>query len=116
MITGCIGSESEGYFNTWSLLEGLVRKNKEMDVKYIEAEAIGFSLEHQRDVMMEGIAPGSFHRINSVKYRTPDNEEHELKFAACILSAGGKSGEIAKHANIGIGSGLLGLPLPVEER
>lgn len=116
LSSGCIGTESEGYFNTWSYLEGLIKKNKEMEVTYIDAEATGFTLERQRDVLMEGIEPGSYHRINTVKYKTPDKGEHEIKFAACILCAGGQSGEIAKHANIGTGSGLLGLPLPIENR
>ncbi|KAL0894682.1 hypothetical protein ABMA27_013227 [Loxostege sticticalis] len=113
---GCIGTESEGFFNSWNFLKGLVNKSKELGAIYVNAEVTGFELEQQRDVLMEGITPGSFERINRVKYQTPDNEEHYVKFAACILAAGDKSGHIARLAKIGTGDGLLTVPLPIEKR
>lgn len=93
-----------------------MNKSKELGAIYVNAEVTGFELEQQRDVLMEGITPGSFERINRVKYQTPDNEEHYVKFAACILAAGDKSGHIARLAKIGTGDGLLTVPLPIEKR
>lgn len=73
-------------------------------------------MEQQRDVLMEGVSPGDYKRINTVIYKANDNEEHAIKFALCVLSAGDKSGEIAELAQIGLGENLLKVPLPVERR
>ncbi|XP_047987213.1 FAD-dependent oxidoreductase domain-containing protein 1-like [Leguminivora glycinivorella] len=113
---GCLGYESEGTFDALALLGGLVKKSLDMGTNYIHAEVTGFELEKQRDVLMEGIAPGSFERINKVMYRTPENEEHSIKFAACILAAGHESSQIAQLAKIGNAGGLLAIPLPIEKR
>ncbi|XP_063838810.1 FAD-dependent oxidoreductase domain-containing protein 1 [Ostrinia nubilalis] len=113
---GCIGTESEGFFNAWNFLKGLVKKSQDLGALYLNAEVTGFELEKQRDVLMEGITPGSFRRISCVKYKTADNEEHSVKFAACILAAGDESGHIAQLADIGVGEGLLSVPLPIEKR
>lgn len=116
LITGCIGTESEGTFNSWSLLKGLVQKSEELGAMYINAEVTGFELEQQLDVLMEGVKPGTYKKINRVLFKTADNEEHAIKFAVCILAAGANSGEIAKLAKVGSGEGLLQIPLPINER
>ncbi|CAH2988631.1 unnamed protein product [Chilo suppressalis] len=113
---GCTGIESEGTFNSLELLKGLVNKAQALGSVYINAEVVGFELEKQRDVLMEGVLPGSFERINKVIYKTPDNEEHSIKFAACVLAAGDNSGNIAQLAKIGTCEGLLSIPLPIEKR
>ncbi|KAI8427718.1 hypothetical protein MSG28_002156 [Choristoneura fumiferana] len=113
---GCVGYESEGSFDSWALLRGLVQKSIDMGTTYIQADVTGFELEQQRDVLMEGVKPGSFQRINKVLYRTPDNEEYAIKFAACILAAGHESSQVAQLAKIGNGEGLLTIPLPIEKR
>lgn len=97
-------------------MQGLTRKSQQLGTIYVNAEVIGFELEKQKDVLMEGVAPGSFERINKVVYKTPDNEEFSVKFAACVLAAGDNSGGIAKLAKIGTGEGLLSIPLPIEKR
>lgn len=113
---GCMGVESEGTFNGWELHKGFVKKSKELGALYINAEVVGFDLEQQRDVLMEGVTPGAFERIMRVRYMTEDNEEYGIKFAGCILTAGSDSSEIAKFAKVGTGDGMLMVPLPVEKR
>lgn len=113
---GCVSTECEGTFNPEAFLKGLVLKNSDLGVKYVDAEVIGFDMEQQRDVLMEGVTPGGFRKISKVTYRTKDNEEYEIKFAICILAAGGCSGEVAKSAQIGVGDGLLKIPLPIQHR
>ncbi|CAH0749070.1 unnamed protein product [Diatraea saccharalis] len=113
---GCVGTESEGIFDAQALLGAFVNKAHELGSTYINAEVVGFDLEKQRDVLMEGVPPGSFERINKVIYRTPDNEEYSIKFAVCVLAAGDDSGSIARLANIGTAEGLLSVPLPIEKR
>lgn len=115
-FVGCIGTETEGSVNTWAFLQGLIKKSQQLGAMYINAEVVGFELEKQKDVLMEGVAPGSFERINRVIYKTPDNEEYAVKFAVCVLAAGDSSGEIGKLAKIGTGEGLLAVPLPIEKR
>ncbi|CAH2104779.1 unnamed protein product [Euphydryas editha] len=113
---GCISAESEGVFNAHNLLKGLILKSKELGTTYVKSEVIGFEMESQRDVLMEGVKPGSFNRINRLLYRTEDNEEISLRFAVCVVAAGTDSTHIAELANIGRGSDLLTVPLPVEKR
>ncbi|KPI93884.1 hypothetical protein RR46_13049 [Papilio xuthus] len=113
---GCISTESEGVFDPEALLKGLVLKSSELGVNYVDAEVTGFDVEQQRDVLMEGVTPGGFRKINKVMYRTKDNEEYAIKFAVCILAASGQSGEVAKLAHIGDGDGLLKIPLPIQQR
>ncbi|XP_075992157.1 FAD-dependent oxidoreductase domain containing lethal (2) 37Bb [Anticarsia gemmatalis] len=113
---GCMAIEGEGTFNSWSLLKALVQKSKELGTTYVNAEVVGFDVEKQKDVLMEGVTPGTFRRINKVIYRTEDNEEYALKFAVCVLAAGSNSGHLAKLAGIGTGKDILQIPLPVEKR
>lgn len=108
--------EAEGTFNSWALLKGLIKKSRELGASYINAEVTGFELERQKDVLMEGVSPGTFQRINKVIYKTEDNEEYALKFAICVLAAGDNSGHIAKLAGIGTGNNILQIPLPVQKR
>lgn len=77
---------------------------------------VGFEIEAQRDVLMEGVKPGSFNKINSLLYRNEDNEEISLKFAVCVVAAGTESTHIAELASIGKSNDLLTVPLPVEKR
>lgn len=98
------------------LLKSLIKRSVDLGAIYIHAEVIGFELELQRDLLMEGVKPGTFKRINRVLYKTPDNEEYGIKFAGCVLAAGNKCGAIARLAKVGTGEGLLSIPLPIEGR
>lgn len=113
---GCIGTESEGVFNANELLRGYVQKSQDLGANYIKAEMMVFEMELQRDVLMEGLPPGSFQKINSLLYKTDDGEIHSLKFAACVIAAGPESANIAKLAKIGESKGLLKERLPIEKR
>lgn len=111
-----MAAEGEGIFNSWALLKGLIQKSKELDAVYVNAEVINFDVEKQKDVLMEGVEPGTFQRINKVVYRTQENEVYEIKFAICILAAGHNSGRLCKLAGIGTGDKILKVPLPIEKR
>ncbi|CAH2243105.1 FAD-dependent oxidoreductase domain-containing protein 1-like [Pararge aegeria] len=113
---GCIGTESEGVFNAKELLRGYLQKSKELGANYINSEMVGFEMEVQRDLLMEGITPGSFQKINRLLYKSEDGEIHSLKFAACIVAGGTESVNICKLAKIGESKGLLKDQLPIEKR
>ncbi|XP_022820540.1 FAD-dependent oxidoreductase domain-containing protein 1-like [Spodoptera litura] len=113
---GCMATEAEGTFDSWALLRSLVTKSRELGANYVNGEVVGFELEKQKDVLMEGVTPGGYERLNRVIYKTEDQEEHSIKFAICVLAAGSDSGDIARMAKIGTGENILSVPLPIEER
>lgn len=76
----------------------------------------GFEFQHLRDLLMEGVTPGTFEKLNKIIYRTPDGQERFLKFAACILAAGDESTKIAELARVGTGDRMLKIPLPISKR
>lgn len=113
---GCMANEGEGTFNSWALLKGLIQKSTELGTNYVNAEVAGFEVEKQKDVLMEGVKPGTFERINKILYKTEDDVEHSLKFAICVLAAGHDSGYLTKLAGVGTGENILKVPLPIEKR
>lgn len=114
----CLGLEKEGWFDPWSLLCAFRRKALSLGVQYIHAEAVGFEKEKLDEdyVTYSGGMTELRERITSVIIDTPDGNRHAIKFAAAVISAGAFSGELAKKAGIGVGSGIRGVPLPVEPR
>lgn len=115
-FTGCMALEGEGTFNAWALLRAFIKKSKELGTNYVNAEVTGFELEKQKDLLMEGVTPGGYERLNRIVYKTEDQEEYSIKFAICILAAGDNSGHIASLAKVGTGDGILSIPLPIERR
>ncbi|XP_021189216.3 FAD-dependent oxidoreductase domain-containing protein 1 [Helicoverpa armigera] len=113
---GCMALEAEGTFNPWALLMATLRKSRDLGTTYVNGEVIGFELEKQKDVLMEGVTPGGYERINKVIYKTEDGEEYAIKFAICVLAAGHNSGELSKLAKVGTGDGILSMPLTIERR
>lgn len=113
---GCLSTESVGVFDTQALLKGLIQVTQELGVIYLNAEVIGYEMEIQRDLLMEGVTPGSFEKIKNLLYKNKEGEEIALKFATCVIAGGSESPHIAKLAKIGSGDGLLTIPLPIEKR
>lgn len=46
----------------------------------------------------------------------PDGNQKTIEFALCVLAAGSESGQVAQLAKVGVGPGMLSIPLPVEKR
>lgn len=66
---------------------------------------------------MEGLSPDELYNgIKAVQVKMPTGEIRTINFGVCIIAGGAASGEISKMANIGVGSGMLSIPLPVEPR
>uniref|UniRef100_A0A2A4IXJ2 FAD-dependent oxidoreductase domain-containing protein 1 n=1 Tax=Heliothis virescens TaxID=7102 RepID=A0A2A4IXJ2_HELVI len=113
---GCMAMEAEGTFNSRALLMSTIRKSRELGATYVKGEVIGFDLEKQKDLLMEGVTPGGYERINKVIYKTEGGEEYGIKFAVCVLAAGHNSGELSKLAKVGTGDAILSVPLTIEKR
>ena len=52
----------------------------------------------------------------SVQVTLADGEKHNIKFAIVVVAAGAWTGEIGHMAGIGKGTGILGVPIPIEPR
>ncbi|CAK1549812.1 unnamed protein product [Leptosia nina] len=112
---GSLSTEGEGVYDCQALQRGMIKKSVELGANYVNGEVVGFIMEDQKDVLMEGVKPMSFQKLNKVVYKTKDNEERSIKFAICVLAAASESSNIAKLANIGSHTGLLSVPLPIEQ-
>ncbi|CAH0557727.1 unnamed protein product [Brassicogethes aeneus] len=113
---GCLGLEKEGWFDPWSLLQILKKGAKDLGTEYIHGDVVDFNFTARSDIMVEGTQQGSYEGINELIVQLPNGERKPIKFAYCILAAGGHSGEIAELAKIGLGPGMLSVPLPVQNR
>lgn len=112
---GCHGLEKEGWFDPWALLCGLSNRAKQLGANYTNAELVGFEYRDQPDMIIQGGGP-NYKALDKAIVKMPNGEIKTIKFGICIIAAGAKSGEIARLANIGVGSGLCSMPLPVEPR
>jgi FAD-dependent oxidoreductase domain-containing protein 1 len=113
---GCHGLEKEGWFDPWALLCALKRKAIQYGAHYVKGEVVGFDFKSHPDILMQGVESGQYQGLENVIVKMPDGQHREIKFSLCVLAAGAQSGNIAKLAHIGTGSGLLHFPLPVEPR
>lgn len=104
------GLENEGWFDPWSLLEGLKRKAISQGTIFVKAEAVGFEAEELNN---DGIIN---QRLKRVHVRMDDGEVQSIDFSQCVLAAGPQSGQVSKLAGIGLGTGLMRPALPVEPR
>ncbi|XP_019864869.1 FAD-dependent oxidoreductase domain-containing protein 1 [Aethina tumida] len=112
---GCLGLEKEGWFDPWSMLNVLRKGAQDLGTQYIHADVVDFTFHSRSDIMVEGIE-GNYQAVNEVIVKLPNGERKSIHFAYCVLAAGCDSGEIAELAGIGLGNGMLSIPLPVEKR
>ncbi|XP_038211684.1 FAD-dependent oxidoreductase domain-containing protein 1 [Zerene cesonia] len=113
---GCLSADSEGVFDSAALWRGMVEKSIELGANYVHGKVVGFEMENQRDVLMEGVKPMSYQKLSRIVYKNEENEERAIKFAICIVAAGYDSPEILNFTKGRNENKLLSLPLPVEKR
>ncbi|XP_074040125.1 FAD-dependent oxidoreductase domain-containing protein 1 homolog isoform X2 [Leptinotarsa decemlineata] len=114
---GCLGLEKEGWFDPWSLLTLLKNGAKQLGAQYVTGEAVDFLFEEKSSIMVQGVDQGTYEGTNTLVVKLPNEDKcREIKFALCIIAAGCESAEVAKLARIGIGPGMLSIPLPIEKR
>lgn len=102
---GCV---DEGWFDPWALLTGLRKKAQALGAVYVDAEVIDFEFKSKDGA--------EYDAVDKIVVRTAKNEQRTIEFDKCLLSAGAFSGELAKKARIGTGTGLLSTSLPVEPK
>lgn len=113
---GCYGLENEGWFDPWSLLMGFKHKAQNLGVEYVDGEVVNFEFQPRQDINVVGVAEGTYEATNELIVKLNDGTVKRITFATCIIAAGAQSGNVARLARIGNGSGLLSIPLPVEPR
>ncbi|CAH1117776.1 unnamed protein product [Phaedon cochleariae] len=114
---GCLGLEKEGWFDPWSLLSLLKKGATQLGAQYIHGEAVDFTFHEQTDIIVEGVETGNYQATNELVVKLPNEDEcRTLEFSICIIAAGCESREIAQQAKIGVGEGMLSVPLPIERR
>ena len=127
---GCLGLESEGWYDNWNLLQAVKLKNKQQGVDYIEGEVIYFK-KHKtgpaRGMYMGYNPDGSkvpLGRVFEAHLLLPDSQQviimmmmiimavimmmmmmqvYPLHFSTGILAAAGDTGDLGRMAGIGDG-------------
>ncbi|ROT72781.1 hypothetical protein C7M84_008826 [Penaeus vannamei] len=57
-----------------------------------------------------------FFTIRFLQITLPDGEKRNIRFSICVVAAGAWSGEVGRLVGIGKGTGIMGVPIPVEPR
>ncbi|XP_057623345.1 FAD-dependent oxidoreductase domain-containing protein 1 isoform X1 [Chionomys nivalis] len=112
------GMEDEGWFDAWSLLQGLRQKVQSMGVLLYQGEVTRFITSSGQMQTPSG-EQVVLKRINEVYVKMDKSLEYQpVECAAVINAAGPWSGQIAELAGIGKGlpGTLQGTKLPVEPR
>ena len=122
---GCLGLESEGWYDTWNLMQAVKLKNKHQGVDYIHGEVIYFK-KHKVVSMTNSQLYMGFHNDGSkvpigrnfeAHLLLPDSQQvYPLHFSQCILAGGGNTGHLGRMCGIGDGYGPLRVEIPVEKR
>ncbi|XP_063121491.1 FAD-dependent oxidoreductase domain-containing protein 1 isoform X5 [Rattus norvegicus] len=112
------GLENEGWFDAWSLLQGLRRKVQSMGVFFCQGEVTRFITSSNQMETPTG-EQVVLRRINNVHVKMDKSLEYQpVECAVVVNAAGAWSGQIAELAGIGKGlpGTLQGTKLPVEPR
>ncbi|XP_055917121.1 FAD-dependent oxidoreductase domain-containing protein 1 [Eupeodes corollae] len=116
IVLGSHGLEKEGWFDPLALLFGYKNKALEYGAHFVDGEIIGFELQSQSNVLVDGEEAQGYQALDKAVVKMHDGEKRTIKFALCVIAGGSSSGKIARLARIGNATGLLSIPLPVEER
>ncbi|XP_066970079.1 FAD-dependent oxidoreductase domain-containing protein 1-like [Macrobrachium rosenbergii] len=116
IAAGVIGLENEGWFDPWSFLCCLRRKAVSLGTEFVTGKVTGLDCEVLDDIVTEGIGNLSLKNIRRAEVTLPDGEKRDISCAIVILAAGAWSGEIGNLVGIGQGSGVMGIPIPIEPR
>ncbi|CAD6190208.1 unnamed protein product [Caenorhabditis auriculariae] len=127
VILGSLGLENEGTIDTWRLLSAIREKNITLGVQYVKAKLEGFEFERKRaNAETHAVDDPDYaddnkwrdQRLSGVLVRPQMNDSSARPIRAHLIvnAAGPWAGEIAKMAGMGMGKGILAVPLPVKPR
>ncbi|CAN9501046.1 unnamed protein product [Ophioblennius macclurei] len=108
------GLENEGWFDPWTLLNAFRRKAMSMGVQQSFGEVTDFQYSNNAWMNEDG-EQVLVRRIRSVKVQMPNSLEYQpVECTLVVNAAGAFSAKLAEM--LGVGSGMEGVPLPVEPR
>jgi len=126
-VAGAIlGLESEGWMDNWNLLQAVKLRNIHQGVDYIHGEVIYMKQHYQtgsREAPGMGVGTGRYDDGSEVPLCRPfechillpgNKKVYPIEYSQCCIAAGGESGNVARMAGIGEGTGPLSVELPVE--
>ncbi|XP_017117116.1 FAD-dependent oxidoreductase domain-containing protein 1 [Drosophila elegans] len=117
IVLGCHGLEKEGWFNPLALLSNFRRSASGYGAHFVSGQVVDFEFLSQTDItVVGGSDEGSYTGLDKAVIQLADGTRRTCKFALCVIAAGARSGEVARLAKIGVGSGVLRVPLPIDER
>ncbi|CAL8139554.1 unnamed protein product [Orchesella dallaii] len=107
VVLASIGTDNEGWFDPWSLLNGFKRKALHLGTQYVTGEVVGFEKQENNGL---SVGPTQLH------IRDTNGNIKTMEFSQCVVAGGYDSGNISKLAGIGTGNGILSTPVPVEPK
>ncbi|KAH8306777.1 hypothetical protein KR044_013271 [Drosophila immigrans] len=117
---GCLSLEGEGWFDSWALLTNLRRAASGYGAHFVHGQVINFQFQSQADIIVSGDTSGtaesSYQSLDKVVVQMPDGAQRTIKFALCVIAAGSDSATVSRLAHIGLGAGILQVPLPIDAR
>lgn len=111
---GSYGTEGEGWFDPWQLLQALKAKNMHLGVRYCEGDIVNFRFQDVETHSDDGVLIRD--RIEGVDIDHKDGTRYGCNAAMFINCAGPWAGTISKMARIGFGEKGNRHQLPVEPR
>ncbi|KAH8298143.1 hypothetical protein KR018_008517 [Drosophila ironensis] len=113
----CHGLEQEGWFNPLALLSNFRRSASGYGAHFVHGEVVDFEFLAQSDMsVVAGSNEGSYNGLDKAVIQLPDGSRRACKFALCVIAAGASSGSVSRLAKIGVGPGMLQVPLPIDSR
>lgn len=113
---GVIGLENEGWFDPWNFLFSLRRKAVSLGTEYVNGKVTGLEHHSLDDIITEVTGTSVLQNLNCAEITLPDGEKRNIRFSICVVAAGAWSGEVGRLVGIGKGTGIMGVPIPVEPR
>ncbi|XP_063589994.1 FAD-dependent oxidoreductase domain-containing protein 1-like [Penaeus indicus] len=113
---GVIGLENEGWFDPWNFLFSLRRKAVSLGAEYVNGKVTGLEYHSLDDMVTEVTGSSVLQNLNCAEITLPDGEKRNIRFSICVVAAGAWSGEVGRLVGIGKGTGIMGVPIPVEPR
>lgn len=114
---GCHGLELEGWFNPLALLSNFRRSAAKNGAHFVNGEVVDFEFRAQTDMsVVAGSNEGSYNGLDKAVIHLADGTRRTCKFALCVIAAGTASSNVARLAQIGVGTGMLQVPLPIDSR
>ena len=124
---GSYGYENEGWFDPWALMSALRLKAMQLGVHFIHGDVYNVAHETidetewtEETYTKEAEALDERRRLNNRSYEVhvhlPDGDIFPITSSQFVVAAGAQSGHVANMFGIGLGPGLLSIPLPVEPR